>query len=326
MLAILAPFRSIVSQLTVTRSARQSINESVDCLVMSDFGERILATGPHADLSLIELLTPAATENLEVFTGLANPYGMMGIYGGHFCGQALAAGLATVDEPKMAHSFHAYFLRKGDPETPIEYRVSTLRNGRGSDARAISAWQNGAEAFHMIASFKLAEDGHEHQPTAPDIASADDLIAARIARGEERFPFPPTQNGWADMEWASPSFREFDPDREALLRVWTRIPGGQDLDPRQRQIVMAFLSDGPLMFNSIVPYGVAMETHHATSIDQSVWFHRPVDPSQWLLFDQRSTAAADGRGMNEGEIYTEDGVLVMTCAQESMLRRIADRA
>lgn len=293
---------------------------------MSGNEERILAASPNADLSLIELMTPDPTEDPEVFVGLANPYGAMGIYGGHWLGQALAAGLATVDEAKLAHSFHAYFLRRGDPEAPIEYRVSTLRNGRGSDARSISAWQNGAEAFHMIASFKLPEDGHEHQPSAPTVTPADDLVAARIGRGEDRFPFPPQQNGWADMEWATPSFREFDPERDPVLRVWMRIPGGEALDPRQRQIVLAFLSDGPLMFNSIVPYGVAMETHHATSLDQSVWFHRNVDPSQWMLFDQRSTAAADGRGMNEGEIYAADGTLIMTCAQESMLRLIADRS
>ncbi|MGH1488794.1 MAG: acyl-CoA thioesterase [Acidimicrobiales bacterium] len=288
------------------------------------FNEQILATSPNADLSLIDVMTPSPTEDHMVFVGLANPYGAMGIYGGHFLGQALAAGLATVDEPKMAHSFHAYFLRKGDPEVPIEYRVTSLRNGRGSDARTISGWQNGAETFHMIASFKLPEEGHEHQPTAPVVTPGQELFDARIARGEERFPFPMQQNGWADMEWATPSFREFDPDREAILRVWMRIPGGEELQPRQQQIVLAFLSDGPLMFNSVVPYGLAMETHWATSLDQSVWFHRTVDPSQWMLFDQRSTAATDGRGMNEGEIYTADGTLIMTCAQESMLRRIPE--
>ena len=106
------------------------------------------------------------------------------------------------------------------------------------------------------------------------------------------------------------------------LQLWVRVPGGDELDERQRQIVLAFLSDGPLMFNSTLPHGVAMETHWATTIDQASWFHRPADPSQWMLFDQRSTAAADGRGMNEGRIFTADGVLLMTCVQESMLRKM----
>ncbi len=277
---------------------------------------------PFANLSLIELMTLQQSEDRSVFTGRANAYGLMGIYGGHFLGQALAAGLATVEEPKLAHSFHSYFLRPGDPDVPIDYRVRTLRDGRGSDAREISAWQHDFEVFHMIASFKLPEVGPEHQPTAPVVKPAEDLVSEREAAGEETFPFPPTQNGWTEMEWASPSFREFDPDREAVLRVWMRVPDGATLSDRERQIVLAFLSDGPLMFNSVVRHGVAMETHWATSLDQSVWFHRQSDPSEWLLYDQRSTAAADGRGMNSGEIYTADGVLLMTCAQESVLRRI----
>ena len=289
---------------------------------MTDSQFTIPTTSPNGHLSLLEMLSVEPTSDPTVFVGLGNPYGLMGIYGGHFLGQALAAGLATVDEPKLAHSLHAYFLKKGDPDAPIEYRVATLRNGRGSDVRTISAWQHDAEVFHMIASFKLAEEGHEHQPTPPEVTPADELVAAREARGEDKFPFPPAQNNWTDMEWATPSFREFTPDRVPVLRVWMRKPGDDALTLRERQVVLAFMSDGPLMFNSIVPYGLPMETHWATSLDQSVWFHRTPDPAEWMLFDQRSTAAADGRGMNEGEMYTADGQLVMTCAQESMLRRI----
>lgn len=281
-----------------------------------------LPESPNADLSLIELLTPKPTNEAGVFTGLANPYGIMGIYGGHFLGQALSAALATVDEPKVAHSLHAYFLRKGDPDVPIEYRVSTLRDGRGSSARSVSAFQNDREAFHMIASFKLPEVGDEHQPKPPGVPSAPELIAAREQRGEPPFPFPPAQNGWTEMEWASPSFREYLPDREPGLRGWIRTPGGAAFDERQRQVVLAFVSDVPIVFNSVLPYGVPFETHLVTSLDQSIWFHRTADPSQWMLFDQGSSAAADGRGLNEGRIFGPDGELILSCVQESMLRRL----
>ncbi|MEL7157094.1 MAG: acyl-CoA thioesterase domain-containing protein, partial [Actinomycetota bacterium] len=213
------------------------------------------------DLTLIEMMTPEPADDPDTFIGRGHLYGSMGIYGGHFLGQALAAGLATVAEPKVAHSFHTYFLQRGDPDESIEYRVRTLRNGRGTDTRAIAGWQGGREVVHMLASFKLAEDGHQHQPTAPEVAHADELVAAREARGEEPFPFPPTQNGWTQMEWASRSFREPWGDEDPALRVWMRVPGAEGLTARQRQVVMAFLSDGPLMFNSILPYGQAMETH-----------------------------------------------------------------
>ena len=99
-------------------------------------------------------------------------------------------------------------------------------------------------------------------------------------------------------------------------------PPTQALTARQRQIVMAYLSDGPLMFNSALPHGLPFQTHRLTSLDQSAWFHHDADPHQWMIFDQRSTAAMGGRGMNEGQIYSHDGRLLMTCAQESMLRKI----
>jgi acyl-CoA thioesterase-2 len=116
----------------------------------------------NGDIALINLLTPQRAEDPNVFLGRSHAYGAMGIYGGHFLGQALAAGLTTVDVPKLAHSLHAYFMRGGDPEVPILYTVDSLRDGRGSSTRSISAWQHDAEIFRMMASFKLPEDGDEH--------------------------------------------------------------------------------------------------------------------------------------------------------------------
>ena len=106
------------------------------------------------------------------------------------------------------------------------------------------------------------------------------------------------------------------------MRTPYSVDRSEQLTTREGQIALAYLSDATLLFNSVIPHGIPMQTHRMTSLDQSCWFHADTDPSQWLLFDQRSVAAADGRGLNEGEIYSTDGKLVMSCAQESMLRRI----
>ena len=274
------------------------------------------------DMTLAQLMSVRPAGEPGVFTGQTEPYGQLGIYGGHFIGQALAAGFATVEEPKLAHSFHAYFLKRGDPDARLDYHVTSLRSSRAGDVRSIAARQNGDDVFHMIASFKLSEPGDAHQPTAPETAAPPDLIAAREARGEAAFQFPMVQGGRAQIEWATPSFMNFDPSREPVLRTWMRAPGGENLDPRMQQVVLGFLSDGTLMFNSVLTYGRPFRSNRLTSLDHSGWFHRPTDPGQWMLYDQRSSAAADGRGLNFGEIYTADGQLVMSCTQESMLRRI----
>jgi hypothetical protein len=140
-----------------------------------------------------------------------------------------------------------------------------------------------------------------------------------------------------DVDQVEPSGNQ-QPARKVRhpVRPGSRPPGPAPppagIDPewlageRMRQVVLAFLSDGTLMFNSVLPYGVPFQTHRLTSLDQSVWFHRDTNPGDWMLFDQRSTAAADGRGMNTGEIYSADGRLVMSCTQESMLRRIESQS
>jgi acyl-CoA thioesterase-2 len=280
------------------------------------------APSSQTGVSLIELMQVTATDTQDVFTARTETYGPVGLYGGHFLGQAMAAGLATVDESKLAHSYHAYFLRAGDPTLPLHYEVTRLREGRNGDTRAITAIQGEHKAFHMIVSFKTAESGDQHQPTAPVLEPPESIVAAREARGEPPWPFPVVQGGRVQMEWASPNFFDFDPKATPALQLWMRLaPASEKLTPRQRQIVMAYLSDGPLMFNSALPHGIPFQTHRLTSLDQSAWFHHDADPHEWMIFDQRSTAAMGGRGMNEGQIYSQDGRLLMTCAQESMFRK-----
>lgn len=273
-------------------------------------------------LTLSQLLSVERGGSDTSFVGRPETYGALGVYGGHFLGQALAAGFASVEEPLIAHSFHAYFLRAGDPEAPIHYDVSSLRDRPSGATRSIVASQHGNDVFQMTASFKLDEDGDEHQPTVPFVTSPDDLIARREAEGIEPPAYPFVVADRASVESASPSFIEFTEGRKPEMQVWVTSNDPGELSARDRQIALAYLSDGPLLFNSVLPHGAPFQTHRVTSLDHAAWFHRDVDPTQWLLFDQRSTAAAGGRGMNHGEIYTADGLLAVSVAQESMLRRM----
>lgn len=272
-------------------------------------------------LSLIEVMSVEPTGETDSFVGPTENYGVIGVYGGHFVGQALAAGLATVEEPKLAHSLHCYFLRPGNVEVPIQYQVMRLREGRGSDVRSITAIQNDHAVFQMIASFKLPEESDEHQPQMPDVEDAETILARE---GGISFSPPPTKEGRTEMVMASEHFMqpEFTPGREPKLKMWTRCRADRDLTDREAQVSLAYLSDGTLMFNSVIPHGLPFQTHRLTSIDHAVWFHRNCDVKDWMLFDQHSSTVADGRGMNHGVLYDHEGNVVMTTAQESMLRRM----
>lgn len=277
-------------------------------------------------LSLMQLMAVQAAEDEDHFLGQAEAYGVMGIYGGHFVGQALAAGFATVEAPKLAQSFHCYFLLPGDPGVPIHYAVTRLREGRGSDVRNIIAYQKNRPVFQMTASFKLSEAGDVHQPEMPVVRDVESLLEELKSR-EPQFNPPPTLEGRTEILMASDHFIQpaYVAGRAAKLQLWMRCNSDRPLSQRESQIAVAFMSDSTLMFNSVIPHGLPFQTHRLTSIDHAVWFHRPADAAEWMLFDQRSSAAADGRGMNHGELYDRRGQLIMTAAQESMLRKIVDK-
>ncbi|MFT4711705.1 MAG: acyl-CoA thioesterase-2 [Candidatus Azotimanducaceae bacterium] len=274
------------------------------------------------DLPTLMSVTPKP-DAPEIFVGQPESYGAIGIYGGHFVGQALAAGFKTISDDKLAQSLHCYFLKGGNPKEPIEYHVEKLRDGRTSSTRAITGFQAGEKVFHMIAAFKLPEDGESHQKTAPPVISPEALSKQREQEGT-RFKPPMLVEDRAELLLISDHFvpEKFEHGREPELQSWMRSTHKGDISAQSAQCVIAFLSDGFLMFNSVLPYGIPFQSHRLTSLDHSVWFHRTCPAEEWMLYDQRSIAAVDGRGLNEGEIFNSCGLLVCSTKQESMLRKI----
>ena len=278
---------------------------------------------PDADaspLALDALLTLAPGDAPDTFVGPGRDYGILRVYGGHLLGQGLAAAFATVEPEKRAHSLSAQFLRTGEGGAPIRYAVESLRDGRAYATRVVRASQGDSVLLQLTASFKASEPGAQHQPAAPRVPGAEQVRRARLARGDEAFPFPFIAGLAAEIEvidgW-NPRAPELGPPR---IQSWLRAPGPASRSARAQQCALAFLSDSTLMFNALRPYGRAGQTHRATSLDHHVWFHRPFDIAHWHLLDQESSAAADARGLNHARVFDEAGGLVATVAQESMLR------
>ena len=271
------------------------------------------------DLAMSVEADPAAPDE---FVGPGRDYGPLRIYGGHLLGQGLAAGLATVETDKLAHSLHAYFLKTGNPAEPIRYSVESLRNGRSYATRLVRAAQGGDLLLTMMVSFKAQEPGEEHQRDMPRVLDPATAARRRQEAGGEPLALPFAAPFGIELEavdgWHPRAAAGQDPE----IALWMRAPMSPEAEARARQCALAYLSDGSMMFNALRPYGNAMVTHRATSLDHSLWFHHAADPGRWLLFDQRSPAAADSRGLNQGAIFDEAGRLVASVAQESMMRRL----
>ena len=56
------------------------------------------------------------------------------------------------------------------------------------------------------------------------------------------------------------------------------------------------------------------------SLDHALWFHRDVHIDQWLLYAMDSPNASGARGFSRGQLFSEDGELVASTAQEGLVR------
>jgi len=278
---------------------------------------------------LAQLLSYLDLETIErdLFRGESPTARRDRIFGGQVLAQAMVAANRTV-EGRQAHSLHGYFLRPGDPRIPILYEVNRIRDGRSFTTRTVVAIQRGEAIFNLSISYQLAEDGFEHQidipaPGEPQGEVYEDAIRRELERHGEaidqddrRFDLP--------IEIRTEGGLHFDDaDVHApLLRCWMRARGELPEDPALHQCVLAYASDFTIGVSTVRahPIGLVTPGFRTASLDHAMWFHRPFRADEWLLFVQESPVSAGARGFGRGAFYTQQGVLVASCAQESLIR------
>ena len=128
------------------------------------------------DPRLADLVKLLDLEPLEVnlFRGESRDIGSPQVFGGQVLGQALTAAASTV-EGRIVHSLHAYFLRRGDFNSPIVYQVDRSLDGHAFCNRRVVAIQNGTPIFNMAASFQIVEEGFDHQIEMPSVPAPETL-------------------------------------------------------------------------------------------------------------------------------------------------------
>jgi acyl-CoA thioesterase-2 len=285
-----------------------------------------------SDDALGRLLTLLDLEKIEenVFRGLSPPERAQRVFGGQVLAQALMAAMRTVEEGRACHSFHAYFLRPGDPKVPILYEVDRSRDGASFSARRVVAIQHGAQIFILAASFQKGESGFEHQaqmPVVPDPESLEDDQQVLLRDSA----LSPVMHAWVAQDRpfetrAVLGRGPFDgagdrPARAAIDHIWLRARGQLPDDPNLHRVLLAFVSDMSLLDTALLPHGKSIFSKvQVASLDHAMWFHRPFRADDWLLYVQDSPSASGARGFNRGAIYRRDGALVASVAQEGLIR------
>ena len=281
---------------------------------------------------LIEILD---LEQLEVnlFRGRSPDERRQRIFGGQVAGQALVAAGRTV-EKGTTHSLHAYFLRPGDPTTPIIYQVDRIRDGRTFTTRRVSAVQHGQAIFHLSASFQPDEPGPEHQTAMPEAPDPE-----TVPNFEERIAKIPTEKlpedvrAWIRRERpievrSVGAGSPFDHTKRPPAQLtWIRARGKLPDSLLLHQCVVAYASDMTLLDTITLPHGIvwADGSYAMASLDHAMWFHRPFRADEWLLYVQESPVAHGARGFATGRLFTRDGTLVVSVAQEGLIRPLGQR-
>lgn len=267
--------------------------------------------------ALHALVAQLRLEQLEhnLFRGSSSDLGAPAVFGGQVLGQALMAASRTVPQ-WSAHSLHGYFLRAGDKTAPIVYDVDRIRDGASFATRRVVAIQHGAAIFHMSASFHRREEGVSHAAAMPVVPPPEQLgprpREAALRAIDEAF----------DLRFLDPRNPATAGPRPALNRAWLRTGESLPDDPVLHQALLAYVSDYSLLGVAMQPHGLHFKQPgvQAVSLDHAMWFHRDFRCDDWLLYDAESPSAAHARGFCRGSLFSGDGQLVASVAQEGLLR------
>ena len=281
-----------------------------------------------------ELIDLLQLERLEenLFRGQSRDIGTRYVFGGQVVGQALSAAQRTVDPARAVHSLHAYFLRAGDIEAPIVYEVDRARDGKSFSVRRVVAIQHGQPIFNFSASFQVAEPGVEHQVAMPEVPAPEDVPPREPLPAAELANLPIKLQRWLgrkgpfEFRYVNPR-NELKPEkRPPFQQIWFRLIDRAPDDATLHRAMLAYASDFHLIGTATLPHGISylQQNVQMASLDHALWFHRPFRVDDWLLYSCDSPSAQGARGLTRGMIFSRDGILVASTAQEGMIRLLSD--
>ncbi|GBF27104.1 acyl-CoA thioesterase 2 [bacterium MnTg02] len=276
--------------------------------------------------NLLDLLDLEPLEH-NLFRGRSPQQGWQRVFGGQVIGQALVAAGRTVDG-RFAHSLHGYFMRAGDPSVPIIYEVDRIRDGKSFNTRRVVAIQHGEAIFSMSVSFQIEEKGFTHQIEMPDVPKPDELPSESEIKEKFVDQLPAAIKAYWErerpIELRPVDFSRYlsSDRRKPIQNIWMRTTGPLPDDRALHQCVLAYASDFTLLDTALIAHGRVLFDPRLmlASLDHALWLHQDFRADQWLLYAQDSPFTGGARGFCRGSIFSPDGTLVGSVAQEGLIR------
>jgi acyl-CoA thioesterase II len=264
------------------------------------------------------------------FRAAAEPGRFDRTFGGQLVAQALLAASATMDA-KAPSSLHAYFAAGGTPDEPVDLEVRRVRDGRSTATREVGVAQGGRTLLTMIAAFHDDPAGVEDAEAEPPGDGPAGIPTLQDWVPDAPEVLQPHSTTWVDrpppveLRIAEPPVFLGGARTSGPRSHWMRLARPVEGDPVLHAALLAYASDFLLLdmgFRSH-PEPFTSGRMVGTSLDHSVWFHRPARFDGWFHYTQETAALVGERGLVRGSIRDEEGRLVASTAQEVLVRVIA---
>jgi acyl-CoA thioesterase-2 len=274
----------------------------------------------------LDLTDTGARTSEDIFTGSTQWTPLGRVFGGQVLAQSLVASMRTIAADRPIHSMHGYFLRPGAVDETITFSVDRIHDGRSFSTRRVQAYQSGLPILSLIASFQDEDGGVDHQVDMPEgLPEPESLPSITEVLGNHT---DVVARSWAsdrpfDLRHVpSPIYFDVEGDHVAHQAVWMKTFDPMPDDLNLHRAALAYASDYSLLEPIFRRHGLAWATPglKVASLDHAMWWHRPGRVDEWMLYVQESPTAIGGRGLALGRIYSRDGRLLASVAQEGMVR------
>lgn len=280
----------------------------------------------NADLTDLLAILDLSSIGDDVFAGAHPRKNPVRTFGGQLMAQAFVAATRTLDHQLPPSALSVHFIAGGDPAADIEFHVTRLRDERRFANRRVDAMQDGKLLATALVSYLSGGHGLEHNtamPQAPDPATLP-TIDELLVGYEEVVPHFVT--ALRPIQWRytnDPAWVMRDKGGQlAHNRVWLTADGPMPADPTMHTAAMIYSSDTTVLDSIITTHGLSWgwDRIFAVTVNHSVWFHRQVDFTDWVLYATESPVAAESRGLGTGHFFTRDGQVVATVVQEGIVK------
>lgn len=278
---------------------------------------------------LINVLNLKKIGNNE-YNGISKTVGSPNVFGGQVLAQAINAACRTITNGRILHSMHSYFLEAGNLDLPITYNVSIIRDGGSFSVRRVTAHQKETTIFILSASFHKKEEGYNHQiEMNKDVKQPEELLSWTDMLEQFGDAIPKKTKGFIEIERPI----EFKPveivnpfnkeDLPPFTNVWFKLKGDANhIDLATKQQILTYISDYNILAAAMNRH--ASKAHwgntQTASLDHSMWYFRDFNFDDWLLYSIESPNTSNARGFAKGNIFTRDGKLIASVAQEGLMR------